>query len=115
MLIISANRYTMVLESRVMLNSLEVVIVGFGVFFWGLGGFLGGVCLFFFFCAFFKNRQPKRSLHASLFFFSFAFSRIVLYSFHSSIDLGGKAAQRENDKWAAFVPSLLSFVSRVSE
>lgn len=84
----------MALESSAMLNCMEFAIAGLwelvlGLFFSSFFIFLGAV---------FKSRQPKRSLHASQFFFSFGFSRTVLYSFHSSIDLGGEDAQRENDK-----------------
>lgn len=79
----------MVLESSGILNCLEVVIAGLCFFF----------SPSFFLVLFLKNRQPKRSLPTSLFLFSFAFSRIVLSSLHSSIDLGGEeAAQRESDK-----------------
>lgn len=49
-------------------------------------------------CAFFKSRPPKRLLHTWLFFISFAFIRIVLYSFHSLIDPWGEEAPRGNDK-----------------
>lgn len=71
-----------------------------GVFYsWALGLGLSFVFLsFFYVCAFYKRRKLKRSLHASLFFFSFTFSRSARYSFHSSIDLGGEEAPRENDK-----------------
>lgn len=79
---------------------------------------LGLYFALFFICllafgAFLKSRHPKRSIPASLLFFHFAVSRIVLYSFHSSIDLGGEEAQRENDKSAALsLPAVICFMDK---
>lgn len=104
LLLTSANRYTMVLESSVMLNSSK------GFFYcWALGflGWVFVVCFLlllfwgFFVCTF--KKKSKRALH-TLFFFSFAFSRIVLYSFHSSIDLKGEEAQKEKRQIGCICP-----------